>query len=183
MGAFEEELSRLEALAEAYGAMAYEAPNPSRATGYYSDMKSAFAEAIAFARGAGRFEHVARLESRVEVLKERFRDQFTGFDQRPTLTRVEPATQWREAQAAERRGELETAAEMYEALLDLEDRARELGDIRASAGLALALLHLEQQRGTAAARTLKRVASMPGAPPELSSVARRALGELRHIQA
>jgi hypothetical protein len=160
--------------------MAYEAPTPGRATGYYSDMKSAFAEAIAFSRGAGRLEHVARLEARLELLKERFRDQFTGFDQRPTVGRVEPATQWREAQAAERRGELQTAAAMYQALLDLEDGARELGDIRASAGLALALLHLEQRRGVAAAEALRRVAALSGAPPELTSAARRALGELRH---
>jgi hypothetical protein len=175
----EAELGRLEGLAEAYAAMAYEAPSPGRATGYYSDMKEAFAGAIAFARGAGRTGHVQRLECRLHVLEERFRDQFTGFDQRPTLGRVLPATQWREAQAAERRGDLDTAAAMYQALLDLRDGARELGDIRASAGLALALLRLGQSQAAAAATALRRVVALPEAPPELSAAARRALGELR----
>jgi len=159
--------------------MAYEAPNPSRATGYYGDMKDAFVDAIAFAEDAGRVDHARRLERRLDLLKERFRDQFTGFDQPPTVGRVGPATQWREAQAAERRGELDTAAAMYQALLDLDDGARELGDIRASAGLALALLRLGQSQAAAAAAALRRVVALPDAPPQLASAARRALGELR----
>ena len=114
---FAHELGRLEALAEAYAAMAYEAPNPSRATGYYSDMKDAFVETIGFARRAGRLDHVARLERRFDLLKERFRDQFTGFDQRPTLGRVGPATQWREAQAAENRGDVDTAEHLLRGVI------------------------------------------------------------------
>jgi len=173
------ELARLEALAEGYAAMIYESPTPTRATGYYSDMKDAFIDAIGHAERAGRADHAARLERRLDALKTRYRDQFTGHAQRPTLGRVGPATQWREAQAAENRGEVDRAIVIYQALLDVDDGPQELGDIRASAGLALARLLLDGGDGTGAAEALRRVLAVRGVPPALADAARRALAELK----
>lgn len=95
---FEAELGRLEALAEAYAVKIYEAPDPTTATGHYSNMKDFFSDAIGLARRAGRGDHVDRLERRLSELKQQYRDQFTGFDHPPTRNRLGPSSKWREAQ-------------------------------------------------------------------------------------
>ncbi len=74
-----EKLARLEACKQvgekAYDAM-YEAPSFSAATGYYSDTKEAFHEAIKLARELGLAGEVAALEKRLAHIKAVFRSQF-----------------------------------------------------------------------------------------------------------
>jgi hypothetical protein len=65
-----------EALGEWAYTMMYEASSSTRAAGYYSDAKEAFAEAIRLATDAGRAEDAARLEQRLEHIKAVFRSQF-----------------------------------------------------------------------------------------------------------
>jgi hypothetical protein len=55
----------------------YDAFSSTAAAGHYSDAKESFAEAIRFAREAGRSDDVARLEQRLEHIKAVFRSQFS----------------------------------------------------------------------------------------------------------
>ncbi len=72
-------LARLEACKQfgekAYDAM-YDAPSFSAATGYYSDAKEAFYEAIKLARDLDLKEEMAALEKRLAHIKVVFRSQF-----------------------------------------------------------------------------------------------------------
>jgi tetratricopeptide (TPR) repeat protein len=175
---FEVELSRLEALAEAYVAMVCEAPDPTTATGHYSNMKDFFSDAIGLARRAGRCDHVERLEQRLRDLKQQYLNQFTGFEHPPTRSRLGPSAKWREAQKAKSRGDYTFAERTYEEVLNLDDPRSELGDIKASAGLQLALLRLKLNRPHEAIEAFQRVMAIRDAPSALKGAAMRALKEL-----
>jgi hypothetical protein len=72
------QLSSCERIAEqAYDDMYEKAHSFSAATGYYSDAKDAFREAIQAARELGLDEEVKRLEERLEHVKKVFRSQFS----------------------------------------------------------------------------------------------------------
>jgi tetratricopeptide (TPR) repeat protein len=175
---FEAELSRLEALAEKYAAMVYDAPDPTTATGHYSNMKDFFSDAIGLARRAGRSDHVERLEQRLSELKQQYRDQFTGFDHPLTRNRIGPSSKWREAQKAENSGDYTFAERTYEEVLNLDDPHSELGDIKASAGLQLALLRLKLNRPHEAIEPFQCVMNISDAPSALKNAAREAVKEL-----
>lgn len=72
------QLASCERIAEqAYDDMYEKAHSPSAATGYYSDAKEAFSDAIRAARELGLEEEVKRLEERLEHVKAVFRSQFS----------------------------------------------------------------------------------------------------------
>jgi hypothetical protein len=71
-----EQMRYEEALGEWAYTMMYEVISPTRAAGYYSDAKRAFAEAIHLAEEAGRPDDAARLEQRLAHIKAVFRSQF-----------------------------------------------------------------------------------------------------------
>ncbi len=74
-----DKLARLEACKtfgeKAYDSM-YDAPSFSAATGYCSDTKEAFAQAIGLAEQLGLAEEAAALEKRLAHIKAVFRSQF-----------------------------------------------------------------------------------------------------------
>ena len=75
---WQSQLTNCERIAEqAYDDMYEKAHSPSAATGYYSDAKEAFSDAILAARELGLDKEVKRLEERLEHVKKVFRSQFT----------------------------------------------------------------------------------------------------------
>lgn len=73
----EEHMKYHETLGERAYSLMYDAFSSTQATAHYSDAKESFAEAIRFAREAGRLDDVARLEKRLEHIKSVFRSQFS----------------------------------------------------------------------------------------------------------
>lgn len=73
----EEHMKYHEALGERAYSLMYDAFSSTAATGHYSDAKESFAEAVRFAREAGRLDEVTRLEKRLEHIKAVFRSQFS----------------------------------------------------------------------------------------------------------
>jgi hypothetical protein len=69
-------LKELEATAEAEYEEMYDSPSPTAA---YSRAKEVYNDAIAFARTLGWLDEVARLEKRLQHLKDVFRTQFADF--------------------------------------------------------------------------------------------------------
>jgi hypothetical protein len=73
----EEHMKYHEAMGERSYSLMYDAFSGTAAAGHYSDVKHEFAEAIRFAREAGRADEILRLEQRLKHIQEVFRSQFS----------------------------------------------------------------------------------------------------------
>lgn len=174
-----EDIEQLESRAEEEYAAMYAADNAATAAGHYSELKTLLSEAIDAAREAGQGEKAQHLEERLLRIKDVYRSQFTGFSFPPRRNRDLAAWAWREAQAAQREGNLPLAEARHREVLDLDDSRGEFPDIRASAGLELGLLFLRSQRAREAVECFHKVLAIPRAPEQLTQAAREALGEAR----